>query len=218
MSFDTKSHDSYSPPPPSYSAGPDGYPTTLEKPIIQDTTRAPYNGAHAPLEINWDKWTQGSMTISENNQPVYHVKVKYWQYKLLFSSQTQELAVGNISMYKHSFDIEYPDHSFKVSSDKFWKIQRSYDSPAFGQKITWKSQSGWKCMDFICSDDSGKVLARFKGNCGRKWKKTGTIEFAEGVDVSQAQKDEIVFVGVSLAWQIMQCMTSSVATSVVVTS
>lgn len=164
------------------------------------------------MEVTFDKWTRGNMTVTslDGATPLYNITCHPWTHKLDFHAAESgaEVAQSDFHCYKSSFEVTWTGQvSINIHSDKYWRIQRSYDSPAFQQKITWKSQSELARINYVCLDERALPVARFVSS--NKWKKAGVLEIDPSYTLTEAQRNEIVVIGVSLVWQVLQNMTAA---------
>ncbi|KAI9374439.1 hypothetical protein BJX61DRAFT_498301 [Aspergillus egyptiacus] len=65
--------------------------------------------------------------------------------------------------------------------------------------MTWTSDSNFTRWDFVCSDERLRPVARYSA---RLWgvKKIGVVEFMDDRELSEQQREEIVVVGMTLAY------------------
>jgi hypothetical protein len=87
----------------------------------------------------------------------------------------------------------------------------TYSSPAFqNQDVTWTSKSDWKNLDYVLLDENLLPVARYttEGISLLSWSKLGKIEFLDPGTLSSAMKDEIVVVGLTLAYNVLTALAS----------
>ena len=120
---------------------------------------------------------------------------------------TNDGIIGDGSV--HGFKIDCNTHvhgrPIRVSAAKRYKTLYNYPSLAFssdpsGKKpaiMTWKSNSSFRCFDFVLLDESQQSVARFKVKYFG-FRKVATIELLGPKADDQAARDEVVVTGLTL--------------------
>jgi hypothetical protein len=112
---------------------------------------------------------------------------------------------GSVHGFKIDCNTHVHGHPIRVSAAKRLKTRYNYPSLAFSSGppnnkpaiMTWKSNSFFKCFDFVLLDELQQPVARFKVNylgvC-----KLATIELLGPKADDPAARDEIVVTGLTL--------------------
>lgn len=79
-----------------------------------------------------------------------------------FSSSSSSETHDTASMHTFSCDIDLSlqGKDIKLKSRGAFKDGWMYDSPALGERLSWRSDGMWDCFTLVCKDEAGTTLAR----------------------------------------------------------
>lgn len=202
-------------PPPPYTEGSE-MPQLDQK--AMDSLEPPQklqDGSEAYalyFDFQWRKW-QCSVTESPKSaNPVYIVDVNSFKSPhLTFKRQPDgaTIATGTLHVVDISADCVLNGKPMLIKALK--RLETKYEhlsqnltnDKGLPMRMTWTSSSGWKKWDFICLDEDKVAVAKFSLNIWAT-KKFGKIEFMGNRNaVSDAFRDEITVVGLTLCQQMI---------------
>ncbi|KAL4928938.1 uncharacterized protein BDV17DRAFT_263134 [Aspergillus undulatus] len=123
---------------------------------------------------------------------------------LTFKRPTDDhiVGTGTLHMVKINADYEVAGRKGSLVAQKRFKTLYTHQSYAYSNSdkpvtMTWTSDSGFTTWDFVCVDERQRPVARYSAKI---WgvKKIGNIEFMDDRELTDAARDEIVVVGITL--------------------
>lgn len=159
------------------------------------------------LQVDFS-WKKFKVLITEKDDPqsktIYIVDCNLFKPHLLFKSAPDNFAFGKGNLHAISIDAdcEVYGQPITLKARKRFKTEYSHLSHVFSDtetpvRMTWTSSSGFKTWDFICLDEQQMPVAKFSANI---WavRKLGNIEFLGSKAASDAVRQEIVVMGLTL--------------------
>ncbi|KAI4091228.1 MAG: hypothetical protein LQ348_005832 [Seirophora lacunosa] len=171
------------------------------------------------VDFTWRKWQARITSISDPSQPLYIVDYQGIKSPhIIVKTPDSSTTIGTGTLHPISIHADYEIHGRKgkLKALKRWRTKYTHLSHAFATSpdssslaaMTWTSSSNFKNWDFICLNEQQIAVAKFSANM---WglKKIGMVEFLTPTAVSEAARDEIVVIGMTLAYT-MILRTSSI--------
>ncbi|KAL8711808.1 MAG: hypothetical protein Q9220_003752 [cf. Caloplaca sp. 1 TL-2023] len=161
------------------------------------------------VDYSWRKWETRIFSDDDPSKNLYIIK--YQMIKgphLIVKSPDLKEIIGTGSLHPISINAKYEVAGRKgqLKALKRWKTSYTHLSYAYASDpdagpatMTWTSDSDFKTWDFICLDEEQMPVAKFSANL---WalKRIGKIEFLGPKANSAAARDEIVTIGLTLAY------------------
>lgn len=160
------------------------------------------------VDMQWRKWR--SQVTDANNPdagPLYITEFKTWGHpQMIYKRGSDNQTIGSGTLHAFNIDADYELHGRKdtlVAQKRFHTIYTHRSLAMSDTKnpvtLTWTSDCGFKTWDFVCVDEQQMPVARFVTNVWAT-KKIGRIEFMGPRADSEALRDEIVVVGLTLVY------------------
>ncbi|KAL8838544.1 MAG: hypothetical protein Q9170_002086 [Blastenia crenularia] len=169
------------------------------------------------VDYSWKKWQALITSLSNPTEKLYtvHYQAIMSPHLTVKSTISQEI-IGTGTLHPISINAKYTIHNRPgvLKALKRWKTSYTHLSYAFAPTLdsspatmTWTSGSNFKTWDFICLDEQQVPVAKFSANL---WtlKKIGNIEYLGPKANSQAAREEIIVVGLLLAYTMILRTTS----------
>ena len=202
-------------PPPSYKSAPSS--------IDQPTHTIPSTNT-TTLQVKYaDALTRhGQILDAATGEALYTSEHRYRSPQFTLANASSTLLTADSSKWsmKMAFTTTSTGQEFPLQTRGKLSKDMSYASPAFGgQTLTWEHQRHWGKIEYVCLDDQGQAIARVKGGSSWKcmpWGNFATMELVDERVETQAQRDEVVAVGLGLSYKAVQHRQAA-TTAVVVT-
>lgn len=143
---------------------------------------------------------------------LYTIDTKFRKPNLIYKHNANGQTFGTASYHALSTKIEAEINGTSVEL-KLAKILGStytYSSPSFnGTKMTWKSGSGWKNLDYVLLDEQSLPVAK----CSAPYwtnDMSGRLEFVESKVNSQAAKEEILVTAFALIYMMIEASYAAI--------
>ena len=191
------------------------------------------------VDFSWRKFKTLITDPSLGDQPVYIVKCHPLKCKITFRSGPQAskaaelinssdsdsddgaddndiIGSGKVHIFKPDCETVINGRPVRVSAARKWLTHYDYPSTAFAKDpkkptvMTWKSNSKFKCFDFVLLDESGQPVAKYLPYY-LGVRKVATIELLGPMADDPAVRDEVVITGMTLFAQMVYRTSSLLA-------
>lgn len=160
------------------------------------------------LEISYEGKLSRTINVLEptSTTPLYTIKTKALKPHLTFTSSTSPSTdpIATVSFHNLSRKIDITIRGQATTLKPEWKLKStySYTSPNTSSARTWQANK-LVSTDMVCLDENGIALARWTFP---KWSMTklGTLEIVGDGVGEEAMLEELVVVGVTVAYHIVQ--------------
>lgn len=209
------------------------HPQYAEKPQLMDkppqyddgastaSTLAPTPGAQR-YNIKYNDWRarHGSVIDLSTGLKVYEVEHRYRKPTFsLNSPEGRTIGTANSSTFSIRMEMSVNGHDFELTPRHKISSDVSFVSPAFGgQTLTWEHGRSWTHVEYVLLDVNAVPIAKFRGGSCWKclpWGNFGDFEIFRGVELTEAQRDEVLATGTTLAYRAAVNRSATTSTAVV---
>jgi len=158
------------------------------------------------LDIAYEGKLSRTINVLEPNStnPLYTIKTKAFKPHLTFTSPTSADPIATVNFHNLSSKIDVIIRGQTTTLKPEWKLKStySYTSPNTSGARMWQANK-LVSTDMVCLDEQGIALARWTFP---KWSMTklGTLEIVGDGVGEGAMLEELVVVGVTVAYHIVQ--------------
>jgi hypothetical protein len=137
---------------------------------------------------------------SDKTSVIYTINNQSKKPQLTIQSASTNATIGTFVFHllTSRIDATVQDHSFSMTSHGLFKLEYSYESPAFGgMKMTWKPRKKTDELNMVLLDDQAMPVARFEPS---NWavKKNGKMELLGPSLRNEEVMDEVVATGLAV--------------------
>ncbi|KAF1816592.1 hypothetical protein P152DRAFT_454831 [Eremomyces bilateralis CBS 781.70] len=177
--------------------------------------KASMQGRTLQVDFSWKDFTAKVVGKDDPEaKPVYLVDFKSLKPHLVFKRAEDESTFGTGSLHTFGIDAdcELNNQSITLKAQKRFKVEYTHQSRTYSdtdEPVTmhWTRDSDFRVWDFICMDADQSPVAKYSVNCWA-FKKIGTIEFMGPKANSDAVKQEILVMGLTLYYCVARRSTS----------
>ena len=177
------------------------------------------------LEIRYGdkRGRDGQILSAATSTPIYNISHRYRKPTFTLKSAVDDhiIATACSSMWTMKMAMDVAGQRFDLTPKTKFGGNCTYASPAFsGQTLSWVSGSDGRYMTYVCLDEGERQIARFRGpktvGCSMEGS-FGEFELvSDGMgELSEAQRDELVATGLTLAYKAVMNKTAASASVVV---
>lgn len=194
--------------------------TSFEDNASTASTLAPSGGQK--WNVRYQDWMarHGQITDVHTGVKIYEVEHRYRKPTFSLNNiQGQPIGTANSSKFTMRMEMSISGRDFELTPRHKISSDVSYVSPAFGgQTLTWEHGRSWTHVEYVLLDANAVPIAKFRGGSCWKclpWGNFGDFEVFHGRTLTDAQRDEVIATGTTLAYRaaVNRSATSAAAIS-----